>query len=268
MDTVGYRDLKIGIFVFSGLAVILVSIILMGADRSLFSSTYHLNIEFNEVQGLAPGSVVSLMGIPVGNVRKLSFGPQDSSLLVDVEIDKNFQNRITNTSKVSVKTQGALGDRFIYIEQGTPGSKPLQAGELLKAELSGDFMDILKEKGQQLEEFVLVARELRVLLSSLNGSDRTPKLIDAWAGAGEEMRATMRSVKGLVSDLEAGGIKDSLLHLNAIVKKIDQGEGTLGQLIKNRDLHDRILNTLGDTPRNNYLTPLLREAIRNQSPSK
>lgn len=57
-------------------------------------------------------------------------------------------------------------------------------------------------------------------------------------------------------------ISASFKHLKNVLYKIDSSEGTLGLLINDATLHDRLVGLLGDAPRNKYLKPLLREAIK------
>ena len=102
--------------------------ILLGGDKFFFSRTYHLKIHMPQVQGLGKGSVVSLSGVPVGNVERIEFVPGSSEVEVNITVQKSAQRKITEGSLASIKTQGALGDKYVYIEPGPITGAPIKDG--------------------------------------------------------------------------------------------------------------------------------------------
>ena len=117
MESTTSHQLKVGIFLAGALIITLVSIFFLGGD-SFFKEKAVLHAHFDQVQGLAPGSTVTLSGIPIGNVDEIKFLPNENKLDVVMEIDAEFLPRITGDSVVEIKTQGALGDKYIYIISG------------------------------------------------------------------------------------------------------------------------------------------------------
>ena len=65
---------------------------------------------------------------------------------------------ITENSRASVRTQGALGDKFVYIEPGDLSAKALKDGDFLTSDASGDILDMIAEKGQELKDRLLVVQ--------------------------------------------------------------------------------------------------------------
>ena len=45
----------------------------------------------------------------------------------------------------------------------------------------------------------------------------------------------------------ANRIEESVTHLNALLKGMEEGKGTLGQIAQNRSLYDNLDKTLNDT---------------------
>ncbi len=60
-----------------------------------------------QVQGLGVGSIVSLSGVPVGNIRGIGFIEGSSEVEVTMSVDAAMRSRITEGTKAMVKTQGA-----------------------------------------------------------------------------------------------------------------------------------------------------------------
>src|SRR5262245_54163729 len=135
------KEIKVGIFTGLGVLAFLISIVLLGGDKFIFKSTYHLKVHLPDVQGLARGSIVSLEGVPVGNVHRLDFLPQTKQIEVVLDIDSEFKNRITEGSRASVKTQGELGDKYIYIEGGPLTGKVLAENTVVESAPGGDLID-------------------------------------------------------------------------------------------------------------------------------
>lgn len=262
-------QMKVGLFVGIGLLILAGSIIVLGGDQSFFKSTYSLNTRLKDVQGLGPGSVVSLAGLPIGNVRNIDFAGQEDMIQVSMDIDENYQNRITENSVAEVRTQGALGDKYIYVLPGEKGGKVLNDGDTLLSDNSAGFIEVISEKGEDFAALGDVIREVHTLLRAINNEGRSQKLFNNLEASSQDLKEVLSNTKLLLRDLRGTSEKDnklrqSLTHLSSILEKIDKGDGTLGALINNKALHDRIMGLMGDSPRNQYLKPLIRDSIRTQ----
>lgn len=269
MESSYKTQLKVGVFVALGLLVLAGSILLLGGDQSFFKSTYRLKTHLADVQGLGPGSVVSLSGLPIGNVHDISFAGENDMVQVSMNVDENFQHRITTNSIASIKTQGALGDKYIYILPGEKGGKVLKDGDMLASDNSAGFIDIIAEKGEDFAALGDVIREVHTLLKALNYEGRSQIIFNNLQSSSHDLKEILGNTKLLLRDLRGTSEKDnklrqSLTHLSSILEKVDKGDGTLGALINNKALHDRILGIMGDSPRNQYLKPLIRDSIRTQ----
>ena len=87
----------------------------------------------------------------------------------------------------------------------------------------------------------------------------SPSMVSHISKASSNLSTASANISKVADDPD---IRESLYHLNNILKKIDDGNGTLGRLINDPTINDRILSLLGDEPRNRFLKPLLRAAIR------
>lgn len=255
-------DIRVGLFVALGLILLLGTILALGGEKSIFKNYYTARVKLNQVQGLATGSVVSLAGMPVGNVSSIDFNSDGQSLVVELAIDKEYFSRITDESTAGVRTQGALGDKYIYITPGPIGGKPVAEGGYIKAESSPDLIDIISEKGPQLANIVDVINELKILLKTINSENRSAQLMNNLVASTETLNQMLVDLRG--ASAKDSQLRDTVHRLSNIVKKIDQGEGTLGALINDPSLHDRLMKMLGESPRSKYLKPLIRATIQEQ----
>ena len=244
-----YRtQIKVGIFSLIALVVLVISILVLGGYQLFFRKTYQLKVAFDQVQGLSKGSVVSLMGFPVGNINQIRFLP--SGLLeVTMDVDQEYQNQITAGSNASVKTQGALGDKYVYITPGKASAPPLKDGESLTPGETSDFIDQIASESEKLSGVGDVIEQLNILLKNLNHENNSQKLV-------KNLTNTSKSMDQFFVTAE----QETLMRLNSILKKIDEGDGTLGELINDKRLYKKIMSFVGDSKRNQFLSPLIESA--------
>lgn len=264
METSVRNEIKVGLFALVGLILFCLSIIMLGGSKSLFTRTYPLKVRLTQVQGLGKGSVVTLTGVQVGNVDEIGFIDQSTDVEVTLMIQSAVQNRITEGSKASVKTQGALGDKFIYIEPGPPTAAPLKSGSLLATDTTPDLIDMISSKGAEFGEVINVIREVKTLFANINHDGKSAKLMSNLVDSTNELSKTMIEVRETFRMLRS----DAIQPMASVMKKIDSGQGTLGQLVNDPSLHNRISGFFGDTPRNKFLKPLLRDSIETSEKKK
>ena len=262
------NDIKVGLFVATGLVILMTSIVMIGGRGSILKSYYTLWVPLTQVQGLAEGSVVSFAGISIGNVGKIRLNEKDQSLTVALSIDRDYQSRITRDAQAGVRTQGALGDKYVYITPGSLSEPPLQDGDMIRAETSPDLIDMLAQKGPELVNIVEVIKEAHILLKNVNADNRSGQLMQNLVAGSQQMKDFFQQAQGLIKDLrgnnDKGDLPQSFARLNSVLTKIDKGEGTLGALVNDSSIHDRLSTLLGDSPRNKYLKPLIRGTIQKQ----
>ncbi|MCB0343284.1 MAG: MCE family protein [Pseudobdellovibrionaceae bacterium] len=260
------NDLKVGAFVLAGVVLLSVSILLLGGDKILFGSHYTLYVRLKQAQGIASGSIVSLSGISVGNVRDVRLSEDQNAVDIELSLMSKYQERITANSIATVKTQGALGDKFIFIRPGEPGGTPLKDGAHLTADDQPDFIDLISKKGAELAGVVDVVDELHRLLLNMNSNDRSALFMENLVRSSDNLDKVLAEVHLILKDLRGKGettsLAEGLQHLASILKKVDNGKGTLGAIINDPELHERLISLLGESPRKTYLKPLIRETIQ------
>ena len=252
---------SVGIFIFLGLLLAAVSIILVGGDRMFFKKFYTLKVNFSQIQGLGKGGVVSLSGITVGNVKNMSVSHTNRSIELELDIDVEYRELITANSKASIRTQGALGDKYIYIEPGEYSAKALIENDYIPSDESGDIMEMIMEKGSELTQVVNAVAELQKIFEQLSADGRMGSIAQNLDQLLVESHLLVRDLRGTQGQ---DNLKQGLAHINSILDKIDNSQGTLGALINDPTLHKKLVRFLGGSKRNQYLKPLIRETIKSQ----
>ncbi len=259
------KNILSGIFIILGMLVVFISVIMFGGDRSFLTSYYNVRVSFNQIQGLNVGSIVSLSGINIGNISAINFSNENKKIIITLNLDTKYKSKIRMDSTASIKTQGALGDKYIYIRPGSADSAELKNNDFLLSEDDDDFFDLLTKEAPKIANIGEVITELKTLLNTLNQDGQMYQLLKNLNQASKQIEVLSREGQLLISDTRKSGqgdIKQSLHHLNNILKKIDSGEGTLGALVNDPSVHERLTAILGKPPRNSYLKPLIRATIK------
>ena len=124
------KDLKLGIFVLTGTIFFIVILYTIGSKKNLFGSSIKLKAEFRNVNGLMEGNNVRFGGIDIGSIEKINI-VTDSSVIVEMWIDKSAGRFIGKNYTASVGTDGLMGNRLINIHPEKFKGKTVSSGDEL-----------------------------------------------------------------------------------------------------------------------------------------
>ncbi|MET3977928.1 phospholipid/cholesterol/gamma-HCH transport system substrate-binding protein [Mucilaginibacter sp. UYP25] len=117
MKTTSSQKVRIGAFTIVGLAVLFLAVFYIGNQKSLFSSTFKVYGTFKNVSGLTVGNNVRFAGINVGVVEAINI-VTDSSVRVDLTLNNSVRKFIKTDSKMSIGSDGLMGDKLVVIAPG------------------------------------------------------------------------------------------------------------------------------------------------------
>jgi phospholipid/cholesterol/gamma-HCH transport system substrate-binding protein len=214
-----------------------------------------MQIIIEESSGLGVGAVVQIAGLPSGNVVALDFDTATDKVIVTLKVDRKYAPKITEGSRASIRTQGALGDKFVMIKPG-PGQAPvLKEGDTIPAEENTDLLSTLGKSGLQVEKAFDILNRINVMTKQLEEGGFGKNVADA----SKSFKSSMSSVEDALASRK---LNRALDHLANILEKIDKGQGTLGGIINDPTIHEDLKSILGGAKRNNLLKYLIRQTIQ------
>jgi phospholipid/cholesterol/gamma-HCH transport system substrate-binding protein len=112
-------EMKVGVFVFMGFAILTVFILSM-KDFKRMASGYEVNFIFNFANGVKIGAPVRFAGVDVGEIKEINFTAPGDDLKPKVQIVGSIRNdiRVPVDSSVWVNTLGLLGEKYVEIMPG------------------------------------------------------------------------------------------------------------------------------------------------------
>lgn len=265
MEFSAKNNLKIGLFVAIGLIVVMGSIFTLGGDKSLFTNYVKIHAKFENVQGLAKGSIVSLSGVVVGNIQEIRFVSEENVLDVIMKVESEYLSKIPVDSKVEIRTQGALGDKFIFIIPGTNRAESMKDGGLLGIAPATDIFNIVAERGKETEKVFDIINEVLILMKSINKDNQVAHIVSNMNQASSNLNQTSAEVKKFMAEFNANSnaqkMRSTVEKLESIINKIDRGQGTLGALVNDSTVHDQLKAILGGAQRKNHVRSVIRTSI-------
>jgi phospholipid/cholesterol/gamma-HCH transport system substrate-binding protein len=215
------REVKVGVFVFLGFVGAAAIIFLIGDNRSLFDAKVPFRAQFDDVQGVKPGSTVRMGGVDIGTVSRVQYPADARQTLIDVELSivKREAERIRAGSRASIAPKGLLGDKMVNISAGHPDEPPIAHGGTLPTSPAEDFTQILGRLDAMTGTAKNVLENLEVATSAFAGEALQKDLRDG-VGALSRILVSVDSGSGYVS---------KLLHDSAEAERLSRVIGNLEQ---------------------------------------
>src|ERR1035438_8589159 len=105
---------KVGLFVLAGLAILMISILMLGDIHFRPQNYYHAT--FNSIEGITDKSPVKIFGVEVGSVKSVDL--EDGHARVTVALLKGI--RIYKNAAMRIRSTGIIGTKFIALDPGKP----------------------------------------------------------------------------------------------------------------------------------------------------
>ena len=241
--------LRVGAFVLTGIVLLFAYILLLGQNRTYFNFVAKYKVQLKKVNGLFVGSIVTVNGVPAGNVVSINFIPETGDVKVGISILRKFTPVITDRAFAFLATKGLLGDKYIAITTYGKQGERLPKNSYIPSQSPPGMLGFLSHP-KTGDKVSAILEEILAFTQSLNSEKTLQK-----AGKAMDRISHTLSPKG-------GEWSQILSRLNSILAKIDEGEGTAGALINNKNLYHRLLSLLGQRPYHKYLPSLLEEEQR------
>ncbi len=151
-STGNQRSVIVGIFVFLGVAILVVTILTLGAQKKAFESSITVKTFFGNVNGLQKGNNVWFSGVKVGTIKRVTL-QQNGTVEVDMNVEEQSVKFIPGDSKAKLSSDGLIGNKIIEIYGGTAGKPPITDGVVLnndKLVSTDEMMNTLSKNNDNL----------------------------------------------------------------------------------------------------------------------
>jgi phospholipid/cholesterol/gamma-HCH transport system substrate-binding protein len=197
---------KLGIFVISGLVLLVLGLFFIGKQKNLFVSVFPLKAIFNNVSGLKSGNNIRFGGIVIGTVENIQL-LTDTSVLVDMSIKSDVRKFIKQDATAGIGSDGLVGDRVVIISPGTRNQEPVRDNEVLSARSPVETEQILEGLKTSADNAALITQQLAEVAYKVNHGRGIISRLLGDSSLGNNLNATMVNLKkgtaGLDENMEA-----------------------------------------------------------------
>ncbi len=266
-------EFKVGLLVIGISLLIAFMTIGVNEDPSYLGRSQAYWFRVSDASGLIVNSAVKVAGINVGVIKKIVL--ENGEARVDITLSPDVV--ITGASKIEIRAQGILGDRYIEVVPVDSSLPRLPVGsEIAMVQNKGSFDAIMNEvssiaanvnevadslkksmvEGDDTTRLGRIVGNLEVLTGDLaelssEKKDEIKEIID-------NLQTVTGEVKALINDPSEEGFKASFAKFNhgiarvevamknieEITDKVNSGKGTLGRLINDEKTVDELNNAI------------------------
>lgn len=213
--TYSRKEKIVGIFVISIALLSLSAIIVIGRGKNWFENYNTYYTTFNESYNLKVGADVKLFKTNIGKVKDLTV---EDKVRVKLVILEKYKSRIRTNTLATVESPTLIGSEYISIIPGSADAPLLPREGDIPSKAKKSIADVMAEF--EVEKTV-------------------KKLVQAIQDIAE-FTQTLKDPNGpLLSAFE--NINKTTQHVEVITRGIEDGDGTLGNLLTSTQLLDVIL---------------------------
>ncbi len=232
------RNIKLGAFVLAGTIFLVVVLYMMGEKRRLFGSTFSIQAQFNNVNGLMAGNNVRFAGINVGTVESVEI-ISDSMVEVIMLIEEGAQKFIKKNAIASIGTDGLMGNKLVNINSGAiDNSQSVEENDNLISQSPIETDEMLRTLNTTNDNIKVITGDLKKITQKINSRNTLWSLLLDTVIA-ENAKAAVVNLK-LMSNtgvLITGDLK-------RLTDNMNRGKGSLGALITDTVLSSRLSQTV------------------------
>jgi phospholipid/cholesterol/gamma-HCH transport system substrate-binding protein len=146
------RAARLGAFIILTLAILVVGVFIIGGKQYLFSSTYQLKAQFDNVVGLDSGADVRVGGVHSGTVSSIVLPHKPGEkVTVVMDLGQSTHEIIKQDSVATIETEGLLGNQYLAISFGSAGKSDVRNGDTLASEAPLEMSDLLEKTSGLLD---------------------------------------------------------------------------------------------------------------------
>jgi phospholipid/cholesterol/gamma-HCH transport system substrate-binding protein len=270
----GYsNEFKVGLFVAGAVSIIITGYMWSFDGVHAAEPQYQVHVGVPSADGLWVGTPVKLAGVEIGAIESIDIDGSRARLRLTIR--EAYQ--LSVDSAVELKSSGLLGDRYVAVFPGTEDALVQDEGVLELRHKGGDLDQIT----QQVEDITADVKAITKVVRELVENEKNTEHIEASLANVDALTESLKlivtenrrdiaaitdSIRRLSESLElyakdaSGGINEeidkiqhatdtlqrSLESVESITSKIDEGHGTVGALINERETIDALNDTIGN----------------------
>ena len=194
-------EIKVGLFVFIGLALLAVLLIQFSKGASLFRGTYELRLHAANVGGLKQRAGVLLAGVQVGSVSDIKLANDGKSVTILLSIYK--ENKIYHDARFVIEMSGFLGDQYVSIIPTTNSPPVLPDGADVVCEEPFNLQEVARSASGFIQRIDETAKKLDDSVTDLRRVVLNEQTLTNFSATMHNLRTLSEQAMSTVNDVNA-----------------------------------------------------------------
>lgn len=254
-------NIRLGIYIASGVLLFIVLIYLIGSRQHMFQRNVKITATFTDVRGLRVGANVRFTGIDVGTVSKMII-LSDTSVKIEMAINEKVTDFIKKNSMATIASEGLMGSKIVVLTPGSPDEESITDSDNLPTMPPVEIDDIIKEIKISSEKISAVSTNLVDITNKINRgegifgkiftdttiaynisqSSRNLQEISARMNRGEGIMGRLFADTSLAANIDSASVllEQITRNFEGITRNIDRGQGFVGRLLTDTSLINNI----------------------------
>jgi phospholipid/cholesterol/gamma-HCH transport system substrate-binding protein len=226
------NEIRAGVFILTSFTIAVVMLFAVSDLQDMFKKRKEYKVLFMSNEGLEKNANVRISGIRIGRVSNMRVVPE---LGGKVELTLNVFDEavIKDDVKVSIKTLGLVGKKYVDISGGSPDAKPLKPGSVLQGEESLKMEDLTRIGMEVVNKLKGVARNIEKIVRNVERTVGDPALAKNIKSAAQNVNEITENVKVMTSSKEE--VAQTMKNLPELLKKIDASVANLKEITEKTD---------------------------------
>jgi len=258
-----------------------------GNDVTLF-------VKAESAGSITEGATVSLRGVPIGAVEQIRLVQGG----VVLRLEASPKGELPTDTRAAIGSAGFLGQAGVALNPGTAPTNLVSGDTILAAstpglteladQLGGQATDVLNRTQRMLSDSVIasvqtgakgfagtmteldsmLARQSATLEQLIQHLESATASLDQ-AADGPELDRTVQNLDSLTMRLAAASeqFDSTSKSLDSILRKIDEGQGSMGKLVNDPVLHDKMVAAMENVQAASEEVALMMKSFR-EDPEK
>lgn len=195
------RAIIVGIFIFLGLAIFIITVLTLGSQHKTFEKSISIKTVFEDVNGLQKGNNIWFTGVKIGTVKKITI-LGNARVEVILSIEEHSHQFIRKDAKAKISTDGLIGNKIVVIYGGSQQAPEVETGDVLGIEKLPNTDEMMSTLSKNNDNILEITNGFKVISKRLvDGQGSIGKLMTDETLANNLNGATL-TLKRAASNLE------------------------------------------------------------------
>jgi phospholipid/cholesterol/gamma-HCH transport system substrate-binding protein len=231
------NNLKLGVFVITGMVLLVIALYMIGKDQSLFTSSFRVKARFRNIAGLMAGNNVRYAGIPSGTVKGIRI-LNDTTIEITMLLNEEVRAFVRKNAIAAIGTEGLMGNKVVNIIPNAMPGDPVENDALLQTAPQADLGAAMETLYSTNDNASIIATELVETVRRINGSPVLWKILSD-TNLSANLQASLVQVR-----MAASRLNNTTRILGQTVADMRSGKGTIGLLLTDDSMRAATENAL------------------------